>query len=32
MLGWHDQPLEQSVVSIVPYNIRNANDPLDIDY
>ena len=32
MLEWHDWLLEQSVVPIAPYNPRNTNNPLDIDY
>src|SRR5699024_11402468 len=32
MLDWHDRLLEQGVVPVVPYNQRNATDPLDIEY
>jgi hypothetical protein len=32
MLEWHDRLLSQAVVPIAPYNPRNTNDPLDIDY
>lgn len=32
MLEWHDYLLAQAVVPIAPYNPRNTNDPLDIDY
>ena len=32
MLEWHDRLLAQAVVPIAPYNPRNTNDPLDIDY
>ena len=32
MLEWHDHLLAQAVVPIAPYNPRNTNDPLDIDY
>jgi hypothetical protein len=32
MLDWHDRLLEQGVVPVVPYNQRNADEPLDIGY
>jgi len=32
MLEWHDHLLAQAVVPIAPYNPRNRDDPLDIDY
>ena len=32
MLEWHDHLLTQAVVPIAPYNPRNTNEPLDIDY
>ena len=32
MLEWHDHLLTQAVVPIVPYNPRNTNDSLNIDY
>jgi hypothetical protein len=32
MLDWHDRLLEQGVVPVAPYNQRNADDPLDIEY
>ena len=31
-LGWHDHLLEAGVVPIAPYNTRNTDDPLDIEY
>ncbi|MFB6300340.1 MAG: transposase [Halobacteriales archaeon] len=32
ILAWHDDLLLQNVVPVAPYNQRNANDPLDIEY
>lgn len=32
MLEWHDHLLGQAVVPVAPYNPRNTNAPLDIDY
>ena len=32
ILEWHDFLLAQGVVSIAPYNPRNTDDPLDIEY
>jgi hypothetical protein len=32
MLEWHDHLLAQAAVPTAPYNLRNTNDPLDIDY
>lgn len=32
MLDWHDWLLQQSIVPISPYNPRNIDDPLDIEY
>ena len=32
MLEWHDHQLEQAVVPVAPYNLRNTDDPLDIEY
>jgi len=31
-LDWHDHLLAAGVVSIAPYNPRNTDDPLDIEY
>ena len=31
-LDWHDHLLEAGVVPIAPYNPRNTDDPLDIEY
>jgi hypothetical protein len=31
-LDWHDHLLEAGVVPIAPYNARNTDDPLDIEY
>lgn len=31
-LDWHDHLLETGVVPIAPYNPRNTDDPLDIEY
>jgi len=31
MLEWHDWLLKQSVVPISPYNLRNTDDPPDIE-
>ena len=32
ILNWHDLLLTQNVVPVAPYNPRNTNDPLDIEY
>ena len=32
MLGWHDDLVDEAVVPVAPYNPRNTNDPLDIEY
>ena len=32
ILDWHDYLLAQAVVPIAPYNPRNTDDPLDIEY
>jgi hypothetical protein len=32
MLGWHDDLVEEAVVPVAPYNPRNTDDPLDIEY
>lgn len=32
ILNWHDLLLAQNVVLVAPYNPRNTNDPLDIEY
>ena len=32
ILDWHDHLLAAGVVPIAPYNPRNTNDPLDIEY
>ena len=32
LLDWHDRLLEAGVVPIAPYNPRNTDDPLDIEY
>ncbi len=32
MQEWHDHLVVQAVVPIAPYDSRNTNDPLDIDY
>ena len=32
LLDWHDHLLEAGVVPIAPYNPRNTDDPLDIEY
>jgi transposase len=32
VLDWHDHLLAGGVVPIAPYNPRNTNDPLDIEY
>jgi len=32
MLNWHDHLLEQAVVPVAPYNPRNTDDPLEVDY
>jgi len=32
ILNWHDLLLEQNVVPVAPYNPRNTNDLLDIEY
>ena len=32
ILEWHDFLLSQGIVPIAPYNPRNTNDPLDIEY
>ena len=32
ILNWHDFLLAQNVVPVAPYNPRNTNDPLDIEY
>ncbi|MCU4744822.1 transposase [Halobacteria archaeon AArc-xg1-1] len=32
ILNWHDHLLEQAVVPVAPYNPRNTDDPLDIEY
>jgi len=32
ILDWHDHLLAVGVVPVVPYNPRNADDPLDIEY
>jgi hypothetical protein len=31
-LDWHDHLLSAGVVPVVPYNARNTDDPLDIEY
>ena len=31
-LDWHDHLLDAGVVPIAPYNARNTDDPLDIEY
>ena len=32
MLGWHDDLVDEAVVPVAPYNPRNTDDPLDIEY
>ena len=32
ILDWHDHLLAAGVVPIAPYNPRNTDDPLDIEY
>ena len=32
ILGWHDHLLDAGVVPIAPYNPRNTDNPLDIEY
>ena len=32
MLEWHDHLLAQAVVPVAPYNPRNTDDPLEIEY
>lgn len=32
MLSWHNDCIEDNVLSIVPYNSRNTDDPLDIEH
>jgi hypothetical protein len=32
LLEWHDHLLEAGVVPIAPYNPRNTDEPLDIEY
>ena len=32
MLAWHDDLIEEAVVPVAPYNPRNTDDPLDIEY
>jgi hypothetical protein len=32
ILDWHDHLLSTGVVPVVPYNPRNTDDPLDIEY
>lgn len=32
MLDWHDLLVTAGVVSVAPYNPRNTDDPLDIEY
>lgn len=32
ILDWHDHLLSTGVVPVAPYNPRNTNDPLDIEY
>jgi len=32
MLDWHDDCIEDNVLPIAPYNSRNTDDPLDIEY
>jgi hypothetical protein len=32
LLDWHDHLLEAGVVPVAPYNPRNTDDPLDIEY
>jgi hypothetical protein len=32
ILNWHDMLLEENVVPVTPYNQRNTDDPLDIEY
>ena len=31
-LDWHDSLLTAGVVPVAPYNSRNTDDPLDIEY
>jgi hypothetical protein len=32
MLDWHDDCIEENVLPIAPYNPRNTDDPLDIEF
>ena len=32
MLGWHDDLIEETVETVAPYNPRNTDDRLDIEY
>jgi hypothetical protein len=32
ILDWHDHLLAAGVVPVAPYNPRNTNDPLEIEY